>query len=728
MSDFLIGLRAADTPGAAAVAAADTTTTTTSTATVGDIVSKALAFEATLTTAQQAVLEQTYTAALARRWSNLPCTNTCRNGIGLGTLTSDQLAAALAVIQAASGTAANQGYDQFNQIRLADGVLAAAQGTGGGGPGGGGGGYGTGLYYLAFLNTPTATGPWMMQFGGHHYGANIAFNNGHIVSATPLFFGLEPLSFTVSGTTYTPLAQEHDAMTAMLASLTTAELATAQLSQTFSDVTMSPGETNGGNGTFPATKVGLAVSTLTADQKALVLAAMKPWLGNTQDSVGANLLATYQSELDGTYIAYTGNGTSGSASSFLNTNTNYVRIDGPSVWIEFICQNGVVFQNQIHYHTVWRDHTRDYGQDLSLTTALETSAAKTTQTISQIADGSGWKSTIILANTGTAAAPFTLRFWNGDGTSMSLPLGTNGTLHEMTGTIAVNGTQTIETDGTATSLSQGWGELISSGSISGTAIFRLQVSGRADSEGSAPVTAPTSERLLLPFDNSQGYTTAAALVNPDSTQSATVQAVFYDESGNTLSTNTITLPAHGQTAFALADLVPATANTRGLADFSSSTVALTGIGLRFSPTNTFTSVEMLPPATSNSTTTQVTQFVTGAGWQTGIMLANTSATPAAFQVRFLNQDGSPATVALDSDGTVQEFSGVIPVHGTRFIQTTRSESATWQGWAEMESKSSIGGIATLGLRKASGAESESVVRLRPRTAAPVPSLTRLLPH
>jgi hypothetical protein len=42
-----------------------------------------------------------------------------------------------------------------------------------------------------------------------------------------------------------------------------------------------------------------------------------------------------------------------------------VRIDGPGVWIEFVCQNGIVYQGQIHYHTVYRDHTRDYGGEFT---------------------------------------------------------------------------------------------------------------------------------------------------------------------------------------------------------------------------------------------------------------------------------------------------------------------------------------------------------------------------
>lgn len=177
----------------------------------------------------------------------------------------------------------------------------------------------------------------MLQFGGHHYGANIAFNQGRVVGATPQFEALEPLSFTTNNTTYAPLLQEREALAAMLASLTANQLAAAKLSQTFSDTTMTAGESNGGNGTFPATKVGLAVSSLSTAQKQLVLDAMKPWVRDAEDTVAANLLAIYEKELDETYIAFTGSGVAGDASSFLMSNTNYARIDGPSVWIEFAC-------------------------------------------------------------------------------------------------------------------------------------------------------------------------------------------------------------------------------------------------------------------------------------------------------------------------------------------------------------------------------------------------------
>ncbi|GGO30090.1 DUF3500 domain-containing protein [Deinococcus humi] len=333
------------------------------------VLSAATAFLATLSTAQQASVVLNRTQALAINWSNLPCGSGCRNGIVLSSLTAAQLAAARAVVSAAMGTSDDEGYEEAMQILAADDVLGAA--GSGGGPGGPGGGYSSGNYYLAFLNAPSATGVWQLQFGGHHLAVNITYNNGAVVGATPLFEGVEPKCWSVTGTavsannctapgtsgattTYAPLYQEQTGMAAMLASLSSSQLASAKLSQTFSDVLLGPKQ----DGKFPATKAGLKVGSLSTAQKALVLAAMKPWVQDADATTAAALLATYESELNDTSIAYSGHAS-------LSTNADYVRIDGPSVWIEFVCQNGVVYSSQLHYHTVWRDHTRDYGASFS---------------------------------------------------------------------------------------------------------------------------------------------------------------------------------------------------------------------------------------------------------------------------------------------------------------------------------------------------------------------------
>lgn len=339
-----------------------TTTTTTDTTTtvssdcssatgVAKVVCLANTFLATLSSTQKTSVVLDLTLSNAKRWSNLPCGLSCRNGLAFSSLSATQLAAAKAVIKAASGTSTGEGYDEFITINTADDYLGTLSS----------GGYSSGNYIIAFLGTPSTTGKWMLQYGGHHYAANITYDAGVVTSITPLHQGVEPHgSFTYSGTTYaSPLATEASVMANMLASFTSTELASAKISGTFSDVLMVPGSTTN---TFPTTKQGVQVGTLSSTAQAKVLAAMAPWINDMDSTSAAKFTAIYQNELASTYVCYASNtsGTSGNASSFFTTNTDYVRIDGPSVWIEFICQTGVVISSQIHYHSVMRDHTRDY--------------------------------------------------------------------------------------------------------------------------------------------------------------------------------------------------------------------------------------------------------------------------------------------------------------------------------------------------------------------------------
>jgi hypothetical protein len=313
------------------------------------VVCLANAFLATLTTTQQASVVLTLNLSNAQRWSNLPCALSCRNGLLFSSLTSAQLTAAKAVAQAAFGTTAGEGYDEFSQVMAADNYLGQTAS-----------GYSSGNYVIAFLGTPTTSGKWMLQIGGHHYAQNITYDAGVVTSITPLHQGVEPKgSFTYSGTTYSgPLESEHTAMQEMLGSFTSTELASAKISSTFSDCLMIPGSTTN---TFPTTKQGIKVSTLSTAAQAKVLAAMMPWINDVDATAAAAFTTIYQNELANTYVCYASNtsAVAGTASSFLTTNTDYVRIDGPSVWIELICQTGVVLSG-IHYHSVMRDHSRDY--------------------------------------------------------------------------------------------------------------------------------------------------------------------------------------------------------------------------------------------------------------------------------------------------------------------------------------------------------------------------------
>ncbi|NML66171.1 DUF3500 domain-containing protein [Hymenobacter sp. RP-2-7] len=358
------------------------------------VVAAANTFLATLSSTQVSTLEQTFNSTNVAKWSNLPCGSQCRIGLQLSNLTTAQQTAALAVVQAATGTVAGDGYDEIQQIRAADDYLNAN---------GGGSGYGSGLYFIAFLGTPSTTGTWMLQFGGHHLATNITYTNGAVAGATPKFEGVEPLSFTstggiyASGTTVAPLTNEAATMLAMLNGLTSTQKTTAKLSQSFSDVLLGPNTVEGGATSYPATKVGIQCSQLSTDQQALVMAAMRPWVQDSDDATAATLLNYYQTQLANTYVSYAGTGN-------LTTNGDYVRIDGPNVWIEFVCQTGVVFRNNIHYHSIWRDRARDYGGNF-YNTVTATKAAEAAAVFSlfpsPILTGNDLQLRLATAGTGT---------------------------------------------------------------------------------------------------------------------------------------------------------------------------------------------------------------------------------------------------------------------------------------------------------------------------------------
>ncbi len=374
---------------------------TQQTAAVTDVVAAANAFLATLTTAQQATVLQTFSAANVVKWSNFPIAGyNGRIGLRLDALTAAQRTAAMAVVQAATGTGANEGFNEIQQIRTADDYLVST--------GSNSSIFGSSIFFIAFLGTPSTTGTWMLQCGGHHSATNITFGSGNVTGTTPKFEGVEPLTYTApnanvlpTGTACAPQAQEAASMLAMVNGLTTTQKTTAKLTQTFNDLVVGPQK----DGQFPAAKVGLPCSQLTAAQQQLVVDAMAPWVKDADDATGAALLGNYQSQLANTYIAYSGTGN-------LTTASDYVRIDGPNVWIEFVVQNGAENPAIVHYHTLYRDRARDYGGNFygSYTTALGTKASTAAGVFlaypNPVASGQGIN--VVLAQT-SKLATYTLR-------------------------------------------------------------------------------------------------------------------------------------------------------------------------------------------------------------------------------------------------------------------------------------------------------------------------------
>lgn len=323
-----------------------TATANTSCATTGiaKVVCLTEAFKATLTSTQLAATQLTYSKANAQKWSNLPAGLSARIGIKLGSLNTVQLNAFRDLMVAVLAVnATDEGYDEMLGNLVADDYLNTISG---------GSDYGAGNFYISILGTPSATGLWEILFTGHHYTQPYTFNAGQFTGVTPAFRGVEPAAaVTANSRSYQPIEQERVAFAAMLTGQSTAEQTTAKLSSTFSDLVLGPVK----DAQFPATKVGLQVGTLSTANQALVLNAVKLYVNDLDPTTVAPLLAEYTADLGDTYIAYSGSGT-------MSQPGDYVRIDGPRVWIEYSGQPSRDIPGTVHPHSVWRDHKSDYGR------------------------------------------------------------------------------------------------------------------------------------------------------------------------------------------------------------------------------------------------------------------------------------------------------------------------------------------------------------------------------
>lgn len=321
----------------------------------------ATAFEATLSTSQIQGLVYSRTAANAEHWSNLPVAVIARDGLAFSTLSTTQLQAALALAQAALSA---DGYARLNAIRLADSYIANVSSMFQ---------WGYGNYYIAFVGTPSATGIWQLQISGHHFTENVTFNNTY-TSTTPFFIGVEPYTFTTNvtpsaavtsvpynttnGVTYQAMEKQRAAMYSLSQSIY--GTSAAVLTGTFDDVVHGiDGSTHIDSdypAAYPTTGRGVLYSALTTTQQALIKNAIAAWTGDQNSTMSSTLYSAYTTDaaLAATYVGYSGDGT-------LVKDNDYIRVDGPRVWIEFVVQQGVAYPSSYHFHTIWRDKTADYG-------------------------------------------------------------------------------------------------------------------------------------------------------------------------------------------------------------------------------------------------------------------------------------------------------------------------------------------------------------------------------
>jgi hypothetical protein len=215
--------------------------------------------------------------------------------------------------------------------------------------------------------------------------------------------------------------------------------------------------------------------------------------------------------------------------------------------------------------------------------------------IPQIAAGGGWKTTFMIANLEeTKPVTWSLKFFAPDGKPMSVPIVGMGRNSVFGGVLNIHGSIIVETEDTG-NLVEGWAKLESSGAddVGAVVIFRQRIAGRPDFEAVVPVSFSIDYEFVLPFDNTNGYVTAVAWVNPSQYGDTVFDAEVFDESGNLIGTDRIRLAPGQRQAFSLPERLPATAGRRGTIAPKLDLDYLSALGLRFSPSGSFTSVHTL---------------------------------------------------------------------------------------------------------------------------------------
>jgi hypothetical protein len=275
-------------------------------------------------------------------WSNLPAGLVPRTGISLGELTEEQRALLFTFLASSLG---EEGYQTVAEALAAETFLSTdkrakrLQ-------------WAPENYWFSFFGTPSDTGEWGWQFGGHHLGLNISVEGNRVESMSPSFIGTEPAIFTINGQDYEAVRDMHLSGYAVYMALSAEQKAMADAKSIPNDVLTGPGQ----DGVIPPV-IGLPAAKMPTAQKALLLKAIEEWVMLQPNENAKPRMAELSKGIDDNSFAWIG-------TDEVNTPT-YMRIQGPSLIIEMLSTGGNVgssAKGQGHYHTIYRNPTKEYGK------------------------------------------------------------------------------------------------------------------------------------------------------------------------------------------------------------------------------------------------------------------------------------------------------------------------------------------------------------------------------
>ena len=304
-----------------------------------DLAKKANAFLNTLSTELKAQAQFSFADAERFNWNFVPVK---RNGPSFRNLNETQKSAAISLLRA---SLSDQGYQKTHSIIELENVLKVIEKRA---PEDN---YRDPLnYHISIFGNPSSTAEWGWRFEGHHISLNFSSIKGMLVSSTPSFFGSNPGIVNSGDKTGTEvLKMEMQLGFLLLNSLDEKQLQMARFAE------KAPSEIITGNSRKASLlgPSGIEFKELNAVQKKIFMQLLDVYIRNYTSQFSEKLLAKIKTGgIDNLHFAWAG--------SMKPGNGHYYRIQGKALLIEYDnTQN-----NSNHVHTVVRDLTNDFGEDV----------------------------------------------------------------------------------------------------------------------------------------------------------------------------------------------------------------------------------------------------------------------------------------------------------------------------------------------------------------------------
>jgi uncharacterized protein (TIGR03118 family) len=214
----------------------------------------------------------------------------------------------------------------------------------------------------------------------------------------------------------------------------------------------------------------------------------------------------------------------------------------------------------------------------------------------QLASGGGWKTSMTLINLSANTVNAQINLYADNGTASTLPVtfpqyGSSSAMSSMSVTVGPNDSVVIQSGGSTGPVGLGWADVLAAGTGALSGYLTFEASSPLDSQGTVPLDSRLSTSLLMPFDNTNGYQTGFALAN-QSSAAQTITVTLLDQNGLQLSSSPVNLPAYGHASFFLSTQFSKSANQLGIIQLQGA-AGVTGVGLRFSPQGSFTSIPII---------------------------------------------------------------------------------------------------------------------------------------